>query len=160
MKTLVVYYSWSGNTRLVATALAKNLNADVEELRCDRYRPGARGYIRAASDSWWGKLPLIEPLTHVVSQYELVVIAGPIWAWHPAPPIRTFLQQERSELPRVAFLLTHGGAAGEKSLREMAAMVDRPPVSAITITEGDIKARTFANALNVFAASLRKAEAA
>jgi hypothetical protein len=160
VKALVVYYSLSGNTRTVATALAKNLDADIDELRCNRYTLGVWGYIRAAYDSWMGNLPPIEPLAHAVSQYELVVIAGPIWVWHPAPPVRSFLQQERDRFPRIAFLLTHGGAAGAKSLRETEVIVGRPPVCAITITEGHIKAQTFANALSAFAATLGKAEAA
>jgi hypothetical protein len=160
MKVLVVYYSLSGNTRSVATALARDLGTDIEELRCSRYSPGMWGYVRAGYDSWKGNLPPIEPLTHTLSQYELVVIAGPIWAWHPATPVRTFLQQERSKLSHVAFLLTHGGAAAEKSLREMEEIVGRRPAATLVVTEGDIKALRFAQALSSFAAKLRKAEAA
>ena len=86
MKVLVVYYSLSGNTCQVATVLARDLGADVEELHCGRYSLGGWGFMRAAYESWRGTLPPIEPLTHALSQYELVVIAGPIWVWHPATP--------------------------------------------------------------------------
>ena len=112
MKKLVVYYSLSGNTRTLATVLARDLAADTEELHCPRYASGVWGYMRAGYDSWKGNLPPIEKLP---LQYELVVVAGPIWAFHPATPVRNFLKQERSRLPRVAFLLTHGGSAGERS---------------------------------------------
>ena len=33
MKALVLYYSFSGNTRLIAEMVAKELNADLEELK-------------------------------------------------------------------------------------------------------------------------------
>lgn len=33
MKALVLYHSFSGNTRLIAEAAAKELNADLEELK-------------------------------------------------------------------------------------------------------------------------------
>lgn len=160
MKALVVYYSLSGNTRTVATALAKDLGADIEELRCSRYSPGIWGFIRAGYDSWKGDLPPNEPLAHAPSQYELVVIAGPIWAFHPATPIRTFLQRERAGLRRVAFLLTHGGSAAEQSLREMQEIVGRMPAASLVVTEADIKARKFASALSAFATRLSTGEAA
>ena len=57
MRTLVVYYSRTGHTRTVATALAKALSADLEELHCSRYSPGLWGFVRAAADNWKARLP-------------------------------------------------------------------------------------------------------
>ena len=76
MKTLVVYYSLSGTTRAVATALAKELGADLEEIRCKRYAPGFSSALRAGYDSWRGNLPPIEPLSRAPSRYGLVVVGG------------------------------------------------------------------------------------
>jgi flavodoxin len=156
MKGLVVYYSLSGNTRSVATALARDLAADTEELRCPRYASGVWGYMRAGFDSWKGNLPAIEKLSHTPLQYELVVVAGPIWAFHPATPIRTFLKQERTRLPRVAFLLTHGGSAGERSLREMEKIAGQAPVANLIVRQQDVKGRTFASSLASFEAKLQE----
>lgn len=160
MKALVVYYSLSGNTRTVATALAADLGADIEELRCSRYSSGFRGYFQACYDSWKGNLPPIEALVHAPSQYDLVVIAGPIWMFHPATPVRAYLKLERSRLPRVAFVLTHGGSAEERSLREMEEIAGKAPLATIVVREMDVKAQRFASALSSFEAKLRRAEAA
>ena len=159
MKALVVYYSLSGNTRTVATALAGDLAADIEELRCNQYSPGFWGYLRACYDSWKGNLPPIEVLAHAPSHYDLVTIAGPIWMFHPATPVRAYLKLERSQLPRVAFVLTHGGSAGERSLREMEEIAGKAPLATLVVREMDVKAQRFASALSSFEAKLQSAEA-
>lgn len=155
MTTLIVYYSLSGNTRTVALALAEQLGADVEELRCTRYTKGFWGFLRAGGDSWRDRLPSIEPLSRDPSSYDLVVIAGPIWAFHPATPVRVFLRQFAGKLHDVAFLLTHGGSAGEKALREMERLAGKPPAGKLVVQEAAVRSGTFRTALSSFAAALR-----
>ena len=156
MKTLIVYYSRSGTTRVVARALAKDLPADIEEIHCNRYARGFSNYLLAVYESWKGKRPRIDPLAHALSEYELVVIAGPIWAFRPATPLRTFLTQERIRLRRVAFLLTHGGTAGDRSLGEMQQISGHAPFATLVVREKDVKANRFAAALSSFVAELKR----
>jgi flavodoxin len=40
MNAFIVYYSLSGTTRAVATALAQEIAADIEEIRGSRYAAG------------------------------------------------------------------------------------------------------------------------
>ena len=160
MHALIVYYSLSGTTRAVATALAKELGADIEEIRCTRYSPGFWGYLRAARNSWRGKLPSIEPLTHVPSRYDLVVVGGPVWAFHPATPLRAYLRQQASRLPGVAFFLTHGGSAAQQSLGEMAQLAGQAPIATLIVREADVRQGKFNPAVSSFAATLRVGKAA
>jgi len=69
MNAHIVYYSLSGATRSVATALAKEIAADIEEIRCGRYTASVLGYLRAGYDSWSGNSPSIEPLVQAPSGY-------------------------------------------------------------------------------------------
>lgn len=160
MKILIVYYSLSGTTRTVATTLAKELAADIEEIRCDRYRPTPWGAVRAAMDSWRGRLPAIAPLVHAPAGYGLVVLCGPIWAFHAATPVRAFLRQEASRLQGIAFLLTHGGSAAERSLHELEALAGKAPTIATVVREADVKAGRFSATVSAFADALRPAKAA
>jgi hypothetical protein len=155
VNALIVYYSLSGTARAVATALAHELGADIEEIRCGRYSRGFWGFIHAAYESWKGDLPPIEPLSHAQSRYDLVVIGGPIWMYRPAPPVRAYLRQEAARLTRPAFFLTHGGSAGERSLREMELVAGRAPVATLVVREADVRQGKSGPAVSSFASALR-----
>ena len=160
MKSLVIYYSLTGTTRAVARALARELAADYEEIRCTRYRPGVWAYVKGGYDSLAGRLPAIERPQRSPLQYDLVVICGPIWASFPATPVRAYLRQQAGQLSNVAFVLTHGGSSPDKALREMQALAGVAPVGTLVVRERDIKAGTFRPAMSSFAASLQESRAA
>ncbi|WP_049973920.1 flavodoxin [Azospirillum sp. B4] len=155
MAVLIACYSLTGTTRTVVAELARHLQADIEEIRCDRYDVSFMGWWRAAADSWRGRRPPIAPAVHGAGNYELVVLAGPIWAWHPCPPLRAYIQRERATLPDTALLLTHGGSAGQQSLDELQAWVGRPPKARLTVTAAEMKSGTYAEAVAHFAQSVR-----
>ena len=67
---------------------------------------------------------------------------------------------ERSRLPGVAFVLTHGGSAGERSLHEMEAIIGRTPIATLVVREKDVKEQSYASALSSFESKLRLVKAA
>ncbi len=120
MKALVLYYSFSGNTRLIAEAVAKELNADLEELK--PVKP------LNASGAWyvmWGlrqlvsqsKPPLLPP-EHDPDAYDRIVIGTPVWSYTVTPPIRTFLDEHPFNGKKIALFCCHGGNYG-KTLEDM-----------------------------------------
>lgn len=158
MNTLIVYYSLTGTTRTVATALARKLGADVEELQCDRYSSDWRGMFRAGYDSWRNHLPTLARFKRDPSNYGLVVVGGPIWTFHPCTPVRAYLRQERTRLPQAAFFLTNGGSAGQRCLHEMEQISRHAPVATMVLREADVKGDRYGAAVDSFVASLRLPE--
>ena len=92
VKALIIYYSRTGNTRWLAQALADQLDAEVLELKCDRYRPGPLRYLRAGYDSVKGNIPPIDLPQRNYLAYDLVLLGTPIWTSYPALPLRAFLE--------------------------------------------------------------------
>ncbi|MEQ8444155.1 MAG: flavodoxin [Alphaproteobacteria bacterium] len=89
-RTLVVYFSRSGNTELMALEIAKDQQADVIRLGADAYRLGLMGWINAMKDAR-GQDAAIAPSTVDLSEYDRVFIGSPIWLYSPAPPIMEFV---------------------------------------------------------------------
>ncbi|QAT17462.1 hypothetical protein BU251_06915 [Candidatus Velamenicoccus archaeovorus] len=121
MKTLVVYYSFDGNTRLIAQAIAETAGADVLELRTQD-QPQSKGF----SKYFWGGRqvfmkvrPALLPLDKDPAVYDLLFIGTPVWAFAPAPAMSSFLEKTAIRGKRVAVFCCSGGGPG-RTLGRMA----------------------------------------
>jgi len=90
-KVLVVYFSRSNNTKLMAMEIARHYYANLVRLNADKYRIGYRGWLNALSDAQT-KHALITPEKINLSRYETIFIGSPIWWYSPAPPAWQFIK--------------------------------------------------------------------
>jgi flavodoxin len=110
-KTLVVYYSLTGNTRLIAEAIKENINADilglkpVKELKAN----SSMKYMWGGAQATMKKKPKLEDFSIDPLAYDLIFIGTPVWAWTLSPPIRTFLSQFDFTGKKVALWACAGG---------------------------------------------------
>ncbi|MFM0500197.1 flavodoxin family protein [Paraburkholderia caffeinilytica] len=132
-KILVVYFSRTGTTRLLASVLARMLAADLEEI-CDcSDREGPSGYLRSLADAIRRRPVEIVPAGLSVSKYDLVVIGSPVWASSVSAPVRSYLIENRAQLPHVAFFCSFGGRGADKALREMGELAGKPAVASCKV---------------------------
>ncbi len=117
-KTLVLYYSLTGNTRTVAEEIATRLDADIEEITCvDPYDTNFQACIaRCMQEREQGILPAINPVQADLSQYDLVFIGFPVWFGTYAPPVATWLKDVDLSGKKVALFCTFGSGGIESSL--------------------------------------------
>jgi flavodoxin len=138
-KALIVYHSRSGHTGRVAQALARRLDADLDEIRIVQPLGGIAGYAMCAIEAVAGLTPALRPMHHDPAAYELVVIGTPVWFWNLASPVRSWL--EAHPLPRrVAFFCTMGGSGAERVFAAMAELAGRQPVATLSLLEKELQA--------------------
>jgi flavodoxin len=106
MKSLVVYYTRTGNAKFVAETVAKQLGSDIEEIVDQKKRAGPIGWVSAGKDSTQEKETQIDPTKLSPQNYDLIVIGTPIWAWRPTPAIRTYTKQNDLSGKKVALFFT------------------------------------------------------
>lgn len=118
MKQLIAYYSWSGNTAALAKHLQQLTQADVVEITVpdgtfstDMYATSdiAKAQLKA------GHLPALTGTLSDFTQYDEILVGGPVWSGAPSTPVLAFLQMlttSENQL-RVAPFYTHAGVAGE-----------------------------------------------
>ncbi len=135
MKTLVVYYSRTGNTKKVGDELATILQCDKEEILDTVDRAGPTGFVLSAREARGRVLAKIQPAKMDPAGYDLVIIGTPNWAANMSSPVRTYLTEYRAKFKNVAFFLTQGPVGGaEKALKEMEEVSDKPPIATLTIS--------------------------
>jgi flavodoxin len=155
MRTLVVSYSRTGNTRRLARALARALGADHEEIRDRADRAGIAGYLRCGLEALLEASTEIGPPKHDPAGYDLVVVGTPVWATSVSSPVRTFLWLERQRLPAVAFFATLGGAGSERAFGQMRALAGKAPAATLAVRESDLARGVPAERVARFAEALR-----
>jgi flavodoxin len=116
MKNLVVYYSLEGNTKLVAEAIAKEIGADILELRPKKEFPSS-GFIKYL---WGGKSVIFKQKPDLVNEeidlnkYDNIFLGTPVWAGTYAAPFNTFLDGKNISNKNIAIFTCHGGGGSEK----------------------------------------------
>ena len=128
MKTAVVYYSWSGNTRFAAETIAKKSGADLFEIKAETpYNSDFNKCCDEAKPECYGKtLRPIKPIEGLdLAKYDLVFVGSPNWWGTMAPPVRTWVTQSKAALKdkTVCLFQTHGGGGMQRVGKEFAEVV-------------------------------------
>jgi len=128
MKTAVVYFSWSGNTRFAAETIAKKTSAELFEIKaetpynsnfgkcCDEAKPECNGKT----------LRPIKPIEGLdLAKYDIVFVGTPNWWGTMAPPVRTWVTKSKDALKgkTVCLFQTHGGGGMQRVGKEFAEVI-------------------------------------
>ncbi len=158
MKTLVVFYSRTGNCRTVAGVLAAAMSADIEEIISAKDYSGPIGWMAAGKDSTFKTQAPIGPTDKNHAEYDLVIVGTPIWAFTAAAPVISWMAQHGKGLKSIAFFCTMGGS-GDSGAYKLMQEFSRPPLATMSILDKQIKAGQLAAPIQEFVRKLSAAEA-
>ena len=123
MKTLVIFYTYSGNTKGFAQKLAAQESADILEIK-GAARPGAIkaytfGCLAAMRHNAWP----ISPVHADLDAYERFFLLAPIWAGNPPPAFHAFLEQLPKGKTIVAKMISASGKSNCRAWLEETLLV-------------------------------------
>ena len=91
MKTLIVYYSSGGSTKIMAKTLSMNLKADIIEIKDLKNRKGFANRFLSSVEAFRESKTRISPSKINLTDYDLIYIGTPTWANKPTPAIITLV---------------------------------------------------------------------
>ena len=119
---LIVFFSWSGNTRGVANEIQRQTGADIFEITL--VQPYSTNYntvlMEAQEDQHIQARPEIKDLPENLDEYDMIILGYPNW-WASIPmPIATFLEHYDFSGKTILPFCSHGGGRFGQSLTAIA----------------------------------------
>ena len=126
-KTLVAYFSRTGNTRLVARQVRRATMADLFEIEPADPYPEDYGetVAQAQKEQDAGFEPPLKTTVPNIAAYQTVFLGFPIWGMNAPTVIKSFLSRHDLAGKTLVPLITHGGYGLGRSLATVAAGAPR-----------------------------------
>lgn len=126
MKTLLVYYSYTGNTEIIADMIKEKLECDVVQLKPKN--PFLEEDYQAIVDKYQSnesskECVEIEDINVDLSNYDKVIIGTPVWWYTITPVLREFLKNNDLSQKQVYAFATNAGWLG-RTFKEIESYCD------------------------------------
>ena len=117
MKTAIIYYSLLGNTKLVVDSIAKQFDS------VDKFKIiiNTNKRIPLFLLHIWYSIKTLFALKFCVdtnninwNEYDLIIIGGPVWFGHAAPPLREFVKEQSFNQNYIALFCSSGNGLPQK----------------------------------------------
>jgi flavodoxin len=143
-KTLVAYFSRSGNTRVIAGILQRLLQADLFEIQPARPYPEdyEQTVEQARQERDRGIEPPLKARAPEIATYDTIFLGFPIWGETAPPVVRSFLKSHDLSGKTLRPFITHGGYGPGKSAVVLASHAIGASIEAPFVMEADQERRT------------------
>lgn len=120
-KTLIVFFSWGGNTRAVANHIHNIIGGDMIEVETVVPYPDTYEEVIAIAP---GELesdyrPELKTSVENIDQYDTIIVGTPIWGGRLAPAMKSFLASYNLSGKTIAPFCTHGGSGTARSVDDI-----------------------------------------
>ncbi|MFP3181899.1 MAG: flavodoxin [Paraburkholderia sp.] len=148
-RTLVAYFSRTGNTLVIAGLIHRSLNTDLFEIR--PAAPYPEEYLatveQAQQERDSGRERALQARVSNMKDYDTVFLGFPIWGETTPPVIRAFLSAHDLSGRTLIPFITHGGYGLGSSQSVLASHAPRAKLRSPFVMEADQERRTM-NSVN------------
>ena len=126
MKTAIVYYSMSGNTKYVADKIADGIknSGEVDIIRIESKKAypdkGAKKFFWGGKSAVMGETPALQPYEFNLEKYDRIIFGTPVWASTFVPPLKTFINENPDIKDKeIAVFTCFSGGGADKAIDKM-----------------------------------------
>lgn len=122
--TLIVYFTYTNNTKTIAEQIQKKLNCDI--IQIETKIPYSKDYQTVVNDNNNSEtsnyIPEIKDINIDLKKYDTIILGTPVWWYRPAPAIRAFLTKYDLRNKTIIPFATNAGWLGKtfQEIKELA----------------------------------------
>ncbi len=131
MKSVIVYYSYSGNNESLAKELRLRFESDIVRIEEQKKRT----IFNTVLDLILGRDAKIQNPDIFLDDYETIIFIAPIWDSKIATPLKSFIKMARDNIKNYAFITVCGGREGQKQkiTEELTQLVGKRPITVVEL---------------------------
>ena len=140
-KTLIVYYSWGGNTKVVAKKINEIVKGTIFEIELKvPYTTDYKEVVeQAKKEIQNGVRPeLKENFSGDLSKYDTIFIGSPNWWGTVAPVIMTFIEKNNLEGKTIIPFITHGSGGRQNTISDLEKALPKSTFKEALILNGSL----------------------
>lgn len=121
MKSIIVYYSLTGNVDYVARKVAEKLDSDILPLSVLNAYPdkGFKKFYWGGKSAVMKESPELNEYKFDKDKYDLVILGTPVWAGTFTPPLRTFIRDNDLKCKDLSFFACCSGAGTMRCINNL-----------------------------------------
>lgn len=122
-KTLVAYYSRTGNTSTLAEKIATATGADtfkIETIDANHYPADYTETTKIAQNEINNDAVVAINAAPDLSEYDTIFIGTPVWWGTMSIPVKSFLRENDMSGKTIAPFVTHGGGGASRAFADIA----------------------------------------
>lgn len=114
MKSIIIYYSYGGNTKRIANMIHEKKGYDMVEIKpVTSYTNNYQKLVDEEENKMHQEEVVeIEPIHVDLSNYDTIILGTPVWWYTMTPPIRAFLKNNDLSGKVIVPFATNGGWLG------------------------------------------------
>jgi len=129
LKTIVYYYTLTGQCKKIALEMSNQLNCECERI-IEKKKRLSRGFLRFLNgrSAIQKEIAKIEMLSNDPDKFDRIIVVTPFWAASPVPAIRGFtkLYQEKLKGKKLGLALSNLGSDPEEAFRKYKELFPEP----------------------------------
>lgn len=140
-KTLIIYFTYSGNTDTIAKYIQQKTSAKLCQIHpVEAYQEYRQTVSRALEELKSKKYPAIQPLECNLAEADLIFFGSPMWCGTFAPPLHTFLENNDLAGKKIAPFISHGGSGAANSVKDIQTLAPEATIlKNLTFNKKDIE---------------------
>ncbi|MFH1179007.1 MAG: hypothetical protein V1710_01470 [Candidatus Bathyarchaeota archaeon] len=124
---------------MVAKKIHESLDGDIELISEQVSRKGIVGWLKTGSGNSKREIAKIDETQYDPIDYDLVILASPIWAGTMSSPMRGYITENRKKLGRTAVFLTNDSGVVDNAFIEVRGLLVNPPLVEGSLQRSKIK---------------------